>query len=45
MRQSRIDRMMVSKGFVELFPNLRVNYKHRMLSDHHPLVLSIAAVA
>ena len=37
---SRIDRMMVSKEFVEMFHNLRVNCKHRMLSDHYPLALS-----
>jgi len=36
---SRIDRILVTKEFVEQFQNLRVRCKNRMLSDHTPLVI------
>jgi len=42
---SRIDRVLVSKEFIDVFPNLRVHCKPRLLPDHYSLVMSNTAVA
>jgi len=42
---SRLDRILVTKEFVDKFHNLRVCCKWRMLSDHTPLVLFTSAIA
>jgi len=42
---SRIDRMMVTREFIEKFQNMSVKCKERVLSDHFPLVLSSAEVS
>ena len=41
---SRLDRIMVSKEFVENFQNLKVVCKERMLSDHFPLILATSDI-
>ena len=42
---SRIDRMMVTREFLEKFQNMSVKCKERVLSDHFPLVFSTAEVS
>ena len=41
---SRIDRVLVTKEFIDVFPNLRVHCKPRVLSDHYSLIISSTAV-
>ena len=42
---SRLDRILVTKEFVDKFQNIRVCCKSRMLSDHSPLVVFTSVIA